>query len=74
MVFVQSCCISHLTWVADMSSAILYCPLCLGEGRVVDEQCLVDWFKEAKRCPTCRERVVEKPTVSYLVVPPVVTR
>lgn len=34
---------------------------------LTDEKCLVDWFNEAKRCPTCRERVAEKPVVSYLV-------
>ena len=36
-------------------------------GYVTHDKCLVDWFKEGKRCPTCRERVSSKPVVSYLV-------
>jgi len=51
----------------QVCTELLYQPFNLSCGHVFCYGCLVDWFKEAKRCPTCRERVTEKPTVSYLV-------
>jgi predicted Zn-ribbon and HTH transcriptional regulator len=52
----------------QVCTELLYQPFNLSCGHVFCYGCLVDWFKEAKRCPTCRERVIERPTVSYLVL------
>lgn len=63
MEFVQNYFINRSILPVVMYSVIRYS----NPRDKVDDKCLVDWFKEAKRCPTCRERVSEKPVVSYLV-------